>query len=168
MLFLKPEHEDTSNTTRKSIMIPTYTYNLSLTKDFQSISIYIYILELANNFLVLVGFPNSDPYLSPLQILEMSLISTKKKELTSDPFMVFRGQPEEEKNANNDQQSQPNSLDSDSDSDCDFNPLITKRRKTRLNQALSDEDVEQILDEQTKAMISNTVMKLLGYMYEIL
>ena len=90
----------------------------------------------------------------------------------SDPFMVFRGQPEEEENANNDQQYQPNSLDSDSDSDsdssCDFNPLSTKRRKTRLNQALSDEDVEQILDEQTKAMISNIVMKLLGYMYEIL
>ena len=56
--------------------------------------------------------------------------------------MVFRGQPEEEENANNDQQSQPNSLDSNSDSSCDFNPLFTKRRKRRLNQALSDKDVE--------------------------
>ena len=72
----------------------------------------------------------------------MSIISKKKKELKSDPFMVFRGQPEEEENANNDQQSQPNSLDSNSDSSCDFNPLFTKRRKRRLNQALSDKDVE--------------------------
>ena len=77
MLFLKPEHEDTSNTTRKSSMIPTYTYNLSFTKDFQSISIYIYILELANNFL---GFPNSVVSRSlPLATANLGNVNYKQK-----------------------------------------------------------------------------------------
>ena len=95
----------------------------------------------------------------------MALV-TKRKKL--DPVILLQQQATKGENLHKGQYYTSSFKDSDSVSASDTDSFdsdspFRKRRAESLE--VSEEDLEEILDEQTKYTISVVVMELLGYMY---